>query len=46
MGIKQLHNDNLQKLPNKYGDISIMCMIFWQFVWFFDQAAQVFSTAV
>ena len=24
MGIKQLYNDNLQKLPNEYGDVSIM----------------------
>ena len=26
MGIKQLYNDNLQKLPNEYGDVSIMYM--------------------
>ena len=24
MGIKQLYHDNLRKLPNKYGDVSIM----------------------
>ena len=24
MGIKQLYNDNLRKLPNKYGDVSVM----------------------
>ena len=24
MGIKQLYNDNLQKLPNEYGDVSVM----------------------
>ena len=24
MGIKQLYNDNLWKLPNKYGDVSVM----------------------
>ena len=24
MGIQQLYNDNLRKLPNEYGDISIM----------------------
>ena len=24
MGIKQLHNYNLRKLPNKYGDVSVM----------------------
>ena len=24
MGIKQLFNDNLRKLPNEYGDISVM----------------------
>ena len=26
MGIKQLYNDNLRKLPNKYGDVSIMIL--------------------
>ena len=26
MGIKQLYNDNLRKLPNKYGDVSVMCV--------------------
>ena len=25
MGIKQLYNDNLRKLPKKYGDVSVMC---------------------
>ena len=24
MGIKQLYNDNLRKLPNKYRDVSVM----------------------
>ena len=24
MGIKQLCNDNLRKLPNEYGDVSVM----------------------
>ena len=24
MGIKQLNNDNLRKLPNEYGGISVM----------------------
>ena len=24
MGIKQLYNDNLWKLPNEYGDVSVM----------------------
>ena len=24
MGIKQLYNDNLQKLPNEYRDVSVM----------------------
>ena len=24
MGIKQLYNDKLRKLPNEYGDVSIM----------------------
>ena len=24
MGIKQFYNDNLRKLPNKYGDVSVM----------------------
>ena len=33
MGIRQLYNDNLRKLPNKYGDVSVMhngkwCMCF------------------
>ena len=23
MGIKQLYNDNLRKLPNEYGDVSV-----------------------
>ena len=25
MGIKLLYNDNLRKLPNEYGDVSVMC---------------------
>ena len=24
MGIKELYNDNLQKLQNEYGDVSVM----------------------
>ena len=28
MGIKQLHNDNLRKLPNEYGDVSVMIAYF------------------
>ena len=24
MGTKQLYNDNLRKLPNEYGDVSVM----------------------
>ena len=24
MGIKQLYNDSLRKLPNEYGDVSVM----------------------
>ena len=24
MGIKQVYNDNLRKLPNKYRDVSVM----------------------
>ena len=24
MGIKQIYNDNLRKLPNEYGDVSVM----------------------
>ena len=24
MGIKQLYKDNLRKLPNEYGDVSVM----------------------
>ena len=27
MGIKQLYNDNLRKLPNEYGDVSVMMLI-------------------
>ena len=27
MDIKQLDNDNLRKLPNKYGDVSVMVSI-------------------
>ena len=28
MGIKQLYNDNLRKLPNEYGEVSVMrCFI-------------------
>ena len=27
MGIKQLYNDNLRKLPNKYGDVSVMAFV-------------------
>ena len=27
MGIKQLYNDNLRKLPNEYGDVSVMSYI-------------------
>ena len=27
MGIKQLNNDNLRKLPNEYGDVSVMFYI-------------------
>ena len=27
MGIKQLYNDNLRKLPNEYGDVSVMFTI-------------------
>ena len=26
MGIKQLYNDNLRKLPKEYGDVSVMNM--------------------
>ena len=26
MGIKPLYNDNLRKLPNEYGDVSVMCI--------------------
>ena len=24
MGIQQLYNDNVRKLPNEYGDVSVM----------------------
>ena len=27
MGIKQLYNDNLRKLPNEYGDVSVMIVV-------------------
>ena len=27
MGIKQLHNDNLRKLTNEYGNVSVMSWI-------------------
>ena len=27
MGIKQLYNDNLRKLPNEYGDVSVMVRV-------------------
>ena len=27
MGIKQLYNDNLRKLPNEYGDVSVMVQL-------------------
>ena len=27
MRIKQLYNDNLRKLPNEYGDVSVMYVI-------------------
>ena len=30
MGIKQLYNDTLQKLPNEYGDVSVMAIYFWK----------------
>ena len=26
MGIKQQYNDNLRKLPNEYGDVSLMAL--------------------
>ena len=26
MGIKQLYNDNLRKLPNEYGDVSVLAV--------------------
>ena len=29
MGIKQLYNDNLRKLPNEYGDVSVMNIVDW-----------------
>ena len=29
MGIKQLYNDSLQKLPNEYGDVSVMRIIWF-----------------
>ena len=29
MGIKQLYNYNLRKLPNEYGDVSVMWWLHW-----------------
>ena len=29
MGIKHLYNDNLRKLPNEYGDVSVMMFFFF-----------------
>ena len=29
MGIKQLNNDNLRKLPNEYGDVSVRIQQIW-----------------
>ena len=34
MGIKQLYNDNLRKIPNEYGDVSVMNMIKFLFYFF------------
>ena len=33
MGIKQLYNDNLQKLPNEYGDVSVMAICHLRICW-------------
>ena len=30
MGIKQLHNDNLRKLPNEYRDVSVMSLYLYK----------------
>ena len=27
MGIKEIYNDNLRKLPNEYGDVSVMNLL-------------------
>ena len=37
MGIKQLYNDNLRKLPNEYGDVCAMvllCGLYYLLVFF------------
>ena len=36
MGIKQLYNDNLRKLPNEYGDVSVMVIIKRMYVFVFE----------
>ena len=33
MGIKELHNDTLRKLPNEYGDVSVMRIALYCFVY-------------
>ena len=30
MGIEELYNDNLRKLPNEYGDVSVMSCLLQQ----------------
>ena len=38
MGIKQLYNDTLRKLPNEYGDVSVM--VGWP-VWIYSILTQI-----
>ena len=42
MGIKQLYNDNLRKLPNEYGDVSVMV----RFLFVFDLLFSLFRIAL
>ena len=37
MGIKQLYNDNLRKLPNEYGDVSVRDVTYAKFEFEFPE---------
>ena len=43
MGIKQLYNDTLRKLPNEYGDVSVMRMTEWCLVKVIQNGTMKFS---